>query len=173
MAVDRIGARVPAGRLLPRPAMLCAVAVATLILAAGAALRHVNAQTETPAPAAAPQSDPTAATSPATDENPPSADENTSPAAAAPVTAPEENPPAAAAPVAAPTKPAASTPEEQRKQEVATECSDLLKMATDLKTAVDKTTKDELSVTVVRKASEIEQFAHKVRDDTRLTAGRN
>ena len=43
------------------------------------------------------------------------------------------------------------------------ECADLLKMATDLKTAVDKSTKDELSLTVVRKASDIEQWAHKVR----------
>jgi hypothetical protein len=43
------------------------------------------------------------------------------------------------------------------------ECADLLKMATDLKTAVDKTNQDTLSVTVVRKADEIEQLAKKVR----------
>lgn len=47
------------------------------------------------------------------------------------------------------------------------ECADLLKLATDLKTAVDKTTKDELSLSVVRKAGEIEQVAHKLRDDMR------
>ncbi len=36
-------------------------------------------------------------------------------------------------------------------------------MATDLKQEVAKTTKDTLSVTVIRKAGEIEQLAHKVR----------
>jgi hypothetical protein len=48
-------------------------------------------------------------------------------------------------------------------KQISSECADLLKMATDLKSAVDKTTKDTLSVTVVRKAGEIEQLAHKVR----------
>jgi len=62
------------------------------------------------------------------------------------------------------------TPEEKRKQEVAAECADLLKLATDLKAQVDKTGKDELSVTVVRKASELEQMARKVRNGTALTA---
>ncbi|MGB0082557.1 MAG: hypothetical protein WBP90_13610 [Terracidiphilus sp.] len=36
-------------------------------------------------------------------------------------------------------------------------------MATDLKTEVDKSTKDMLSVGVVRKAGQIEQLARKVR----------
>jgi len=36
-------------------------------------------------------------------------------------------------------------------------------MATVLKTEVDKSTKDTLSVTVVRKANEIEQFARQLR----------
>jgi len=54
------------------------------------------------------------------------------------------------------------------------ECADLLKLANDLKVAVDKTTKDELSLSVVRKASEIEQMAHKLRDDMRpAMAGKN
>jgi hypothetical protein len=39
-------------------------------------------------------------------------------------------------------------------------------MATDLKAEVDKSNKDTLSVTVVRKAVEIEQLAHKVRTGT-------
>jgi hypothetical protein len=60
-----------------------------------------------------------------------------------------------------PAQPAAST--DQQKQAVAGEAADLLKMATVLKSEVDKTTKDTLSVTVVRKAGEIEQLAHKVR----------
>jgi hypothetical protein len=49
------------------------------------------------------------------------------------------------------------------KQKIASECANLLKMATDLKAEVDKTTKDTLSVTVVRKAGEIQRLAHKVR----------
>lgn len=54
------------------------------------------------------------------------------------------------------------------------ECADLLKLASDLKAAVDKTTKDELSLSVVRKAGEIEQVAHKLRDDMRpAVAGKN
>jgi len=54
------------------------------------------------------------------------------------------------------------------------ECADLLKLASDLKGAVDKTTKDELSLSVVRKAGEIEQVAHKLRDDMRpAVAGKN
>ena len=57
----------------------------------------------------------------------------------------------------------ASTPD------VAKQCADLLKMATDLKTAVDKSSAGTLSVTVVRKAGEIEQLAHKVR----LTNGKS
>jgi type VI protein secretion system component VasF len=69
----------------------------------------------------------------------------------------------APAAVQQPTPPAANADEEARKQEIASECSDLLKMAKDLKAEVDKSTKDTLSVTVVRKASEIEQLAHRVR----------
>ena len=59
--------------------------------------------------------------------------------------------------------PTGNTADETQKQQIASECSDLLKMATDLKSEVDKTTRDTLSVTVVRKASAIEQLAHKVR----------
>jgi hypothetical protein len=61
------------------------------------------------------------------------------------------------------------TPEEKRRQQVAQECADLLKLATDLKAQVEKTRKDELSITVVRKATEIEQMAHKVRSGTTLS----
>ena len=46
---------------------------------------------------------------------------------------------------------------------VAAQCADLLKMATTLKTEVAKTTRDQLSVSVIRKAGEIEKLAHKMR----------
>jgi hypothetical protein len=59
--------------------------------------------------------------------------------------------------------PAGNTADESQKKQIASECSDLLKMAADLKSEVDKTTKDTLSLTVVRKAGAIEQLAHKVR----------
>jgi hypothetical protein len=65
------------------------------------------------------------------------------------------------------------TGEDDRKKQLADECADLLKMATALKAEVDKSTKDELSVSVVRKAGEIEQMVRKVRGETKLTASRN
>lgn len=60
-------------------------------------------------------------------------------------------------------QPTAKAVEDPRKQEIASECANLLKMATELKLEVDKSTKDTLSLSVVRKAGEIEQLAHKVR----------
>lgn len=79
----------------------------------------------------------------------------------------------AAAAVVQPLKPSVPlSPEDARRQQVATEVGDLLKMATDLKAEVDKTTKDELSIAVIRKAGAIEQYSHKLRDDPRLAAGK-
>jgi hypothetical protein len=60
-------------------------------------------------------------------------------------------------------QPAGGAIVDPQKQEITNECANLLQMATALKSEVDKTTKDQLSVTVVRKAGEIEQLAHKVR----------
>ncbi len=54
-----------------------------------------------------------------------------------------------------------------RRQQINDECANLLLLANMLKAEVEKTTKDELSVPVVRKAGEIEQLAHKVRDEMR------
>jgi hypothetical protein len=65
------------------------------------------------------------------------------------------------------------TPEEKRKQDVANACADLLKMATDLKAEVDKSSKDELSIGVIRKAGQIEQYARKVRTAPQLTLTTN
>jgi hypothetical protein len=50
-----------------------------------------------------------------------------------------------------------------RKKQIADNCANLLKLANDLKAAMDKTDKNTLSVTVVRRASEIEQLAHSMR----------
>ena len=53
--------------------------------------------------------------------------------------------------------------ENNARQQVADECADLLKLANDLKAEVDKSTKDTLSLSVVRKADQIEQLAHRLR----------
>jgi hypothetical protein len=151
MVIERIRARIPASVLQRWRVGLCVLVAVGALAAAGVGLRRVHAQSTPSASAAEPQNAATA------DEKPGAAAENPPTSAAAPVAKPSE----------------ASSPEQQRKQEVANECANLLKMATDLKTEVDKTTKDELSIAVVRKAGELEQFAHKVRGDTRLTAGKD
>jgi hypothetical protein len=61
----------------------------------------------------------------------------------------------------------------ERKKRIADQSASLLKLATDLKAEVDKTTKDTLSITVVRKADEIEKLAHSVKETMKLNAGPN
>lgn len=59
--------------------------------------------------------------------------------------------------------PAANAELDPHGQKLASQCADLLKLATDLKAQVDKSTKDQLSVTVVREAGQIERLARKVK----------
>lgn len=115
------------------------------------------------------------------------------PPAASPVTPPAAVPTAqatpptpqgaapAASPVAAhraaafappPVPPPVKTSDSHR-QKINNQCASLLTMANALKMAVDKTTEDELSVTVVRTADQIEQLARQVKDEMRPTASRN
>jgi hypothetical protein len=61
----------------------------------------------------------------------------------------------------------------ERKKQLADDSARLLKLATDLKAEVDKTTKDTLSLTVIRKADEIERLAHNVKEKMKLTMGAN
>lgn len=61
----------------------------------------------------------------------------------------------------------------ERRKQIAEDSAKLLKLATDLKTEVDKTTKDELSLSVIRKADEIEKLAHNVKEKMKLTMGGN
>jgi hypothetical protein len=56
----------------------------------------------------------------------------------------------------------------ERSKQIANDSAKLLKLATDLKAEVDKTTKDELSINVIRKADEIEKLAHAVREKMKL-----
>jgi hypothetical protein len=60
---------------------------------------------------------------------------------------------------------AKANPVQQRKDQLAEDSARLLKLATELKLAVDKTTKDQLSITVVKKADEVEKLARKVREE--------
>ena len=59
----------------------------------------------------------------------------------------------------------------ERRKQIADDSAKLLKLATDLKTEVDKTTKDTLSLGVIRKADEIEKLAHNVKEKMKLTVG--
>jgi hypothetical protein len=59
----------------------------------------------------------------------------------------------------------------ERKKQIAEDSAKLLKLATDLKTEVDKTNKDTLSLNVIRKADEIEKLAHDVKEKMKLTVG--
>ena len=59
----------------------------------------------------------------------------------------------------------------ERKKQIADDSAKLLKLATDLKTEVDKTSKDTLSLGVIRKAEEIEKLAHSVKEKMKLSMG--
>jgi hypothetical protein len=59
----------------------------------------------------------------------------------------------------------------ERKKQINSETTKLLKLATELKAEVDKTDKDTLSVGVIRKADAIEKLAHSVKEKMQLTVG--
>jgi hypothetical protein len=55
--------------------------------------------------------------------------------------------------------------EQKRKKEIEADTAKLLELANELKVEMDKSSKDMLSLTVVRKADEIEKLARKVRQE--------
>jgi hypothetical protein len=59
----------------------------------------------------------------------------------------------------------------ERKKQINDESAKLVKLAAELKTEVDKTDKDTLSIGVIRKAEEIEKLAHDVKEKMKLTVG--
>jgi hypothetical protein len=61
----------------------------------------------------------------------------------------------------------------ERKKQIADDTAKLLKLASDLKSEVDKTTKDTLSLNVIRKADEIEKLAHDVKEKMKLSVVAN
>ena len=58
-----------------------------------------------------------------------------------------------------------------RKKELAEDSARLLQLANDLKAEVDKTNKDILSMSVVRKAEEIERLARAMKEKTKAAGG--
>jgi hypothetical protein len=60
-------------------------------------------------------------------------------------------------------------PGSERRKQITDESTQLVALAKDLKTEVDKTSRNMLSVAVIRKAGEIEKLAHNVKD--KLKAG--
>ena len=61
----------------------------------------------------------------------------------------------------------------ERKKQINDDSARLLKLASDLKSEVDKTSKDTLSLGVIRKAEEIEKLAHNVKEKMKLTMSAN
>jgi len=61
----------------------------------------------------------------------------------------------------------------ERKRQITDDSAKLLQLANELKLEVDKSTKDTLSITVIRKAMEIERLAHDVKEKMKLTVGSN
>jgi hypothetical protein len=61
----------------------------------------------------------------------------------------------------------------ERRKQIADDSAKLLKLATELKSEVDKTSKDTLSLGVIRKAEEIERLARGVKEKMRLSGSSN
>jgi hypothetical protein len=59
----------------------------------------------------------------------------------------------------------------QRKKQLAADTAKLLELANELKTEMDKSSKDTLSLNVIKKADQVEKLAHKVRDEMKATIG--
>jgi len=87
------------------------------------------------------------------------------PAAQAPATA--EKADTAAAAKADTSKPA--TPQTPEQKQLADDTAKLLVLANELKSELDKSNKDTLSVSVIKKAQQVEKLAHKVRDEMKAS----
>lgn len=124
-----------------------------------------------------PDSTPDTVNAPAAAQPSPAASQTASPGAQAPrnSSSPPSTPPATSAArpapppssAALPVPPPANAGGDAARQQINNECVNLLKMANELKAAVDKSNKDTLSITVVRKADDIEALAHQVKDEMR------
>ena len=64
--------------------------------------------------------------------------------------------------------PATQTP---KQKQLADDTAKLLQLANELKTELDKSSKDTLSLSVMKKAEQVEKLAHKVRDEMKASLG--
>jgi hypothetical protein len=64
-----------------------------------------------------------------------------------------------------------TSPESDRKKQITDESAQLLDMALALKAEVDKTTKDTLSIDVIKKADQIEKLAKSVKEKMKQSSG--
>jgi hypothetical protein len=62
-------------------------------------------------------------------------------------------------------------PQTAKQKQLADDTAKLLQLANELKAELDKSSKDTLSLSVMKKAEQVEKLAHKVRDEMRLTMG--
>jgi glucose/arabinose dehydrogenase len=76
--------------------------------------------------------------------------------------------PATAVPTADTSKPTTPQKTPQQKQ-LADDTAKLLTLANELKVELDKSSKDTLSLSVIRKAEQVEKLAHKVRDEMKAS----
>ena len=60
---------------------------------------------------------------------------------------------------------------QERKNQLAVDTAKLLQLANELKSEMDKSSKDTLSLVVIKKADEVEKLAHKVRDEMKASIG--
>jgi len=72
---------------------------------------------------------------------------------------------------AAVTAPKDASPRDQAKDQLAEDTAKLLQLANELKVEMDKSTKDTLSLSVMKKADEIEKLAKKVRAEMKTDLG--
>ncbi|MGB6691490.1 MAG: hypothetical protein WBE76_26945 [Terracidiphilus sp.] len=62
-----------------------------------------------------------------------------------------------------------TTPRTPQQKRLADDTAKLLTLANELKAELDKTSKDTLSVSVIKKAEQVEKLAHKVRDEMKAS----
>ena len=62
-----------------------------------------------------------------------------------------------------------ATPQTPQQKQLADDTAKLLALANELKAELDKSTKDTLSLSVIKKAEQVEKLAHKVRDEMKAS----
>ena len=139
MRVQRIGSIEKARLLRTRALWLCSLTLTIAIVLTIKPLQHSSFAQSPPSQA------------------------NEAPVTANPAIANAQDTASAAAPEQQAKQDVKADPAAERKKQISDETADLLKLANSLKAEMDKTTRDTLSVAVIRRAGEIEQLAHKMR----------